>query len=143
MNKRFVLSVIVLFFVSMVTGFVVHGVLLGADYAKLGNLFRTPEDSRSHFAWMLLAHVFIAVGFTWIYRAGRGDRPWFGQGVRFGLAVAVMSLIPGYMIYYAVQPMPLDVVVKQMVFDTVAMMVLGVAAAAVNRDAREPAALRG
>jgi hypothetical protein len=134
MNKRFLVSVVALFVASMVTGFVVHGALLGADYARLTTLFRTPEDSQQHFVWMLLAHVFIAVGFTWVYRAGRDSRPWLGQGVRFGLAIAVLSTIPVYLIYFAVQPMPMALVVKQIVFDTVSMVILGIVAAAVNRD---------
>jgi hypothetical protein len=135
MNKRFLLSVVALFVVSMVLGFVVHGLLLGAEYQKLTpNLFRAEQDSQAHFGAMLLAHVFIAVGFTWVYRAGRNDRPWLGQGVRFGIAVAVLATIPGYLIYYAVQPMPLELVVKQVVFDTIAMILMGITAAAVNRD---------
>jgi hypothetical protein len=143
MNKRFALSVVAIFVTSMLTGMIVHGMLLGGDYMKLTpHLFRGEEDSQAHFAWMLLAHVFIAVGFTWIYRAGRDARPWAGQGIRFGLAVAVMSVIPGYLIYYAVQPMPGDLVVKQVIFDTLAMVVLGLVAAAVNRDARTDAASR-
>ena len=135
MNMRFLVSVVVLFIASMVLGIVVHGMLLGADYQKLvPNLFRTEQDAHSHFIWMLVAHVSIAVGFTWIYRAGRNQRPWLGQGLRFGVAVAVLTTIPTYLIYYAVQPMPSDVVVKQVVFDTIAMIVMGVIAAAVNRD---------
>ena len=34
----------------------------------------------------------------------------------------------------AVQPMPADLVVKQVILDTLSMMVLGIVAAAVNRD---------
>jgi len=135
MNMRFLVSVVVLFVVSMVLGFVVHGLALGAEYQKLTpNLFRTEQDGQAHFGWMLIAHVFMAVGFTWIYRAGRDNRPWLGQGVRFGLAVAVLAPIPGYLIYYAVQPMPFDLVVKQIVFDTISMVLMGIVAAAVNRD---------
>jgi drug/metabolite transporter (DMT)-like permease len=135
MNMKFVISVVVLFVVSMALGFVVHGMLLGADYAKLvPGVFRSPQDSEAHFVYMLLAHVFIAVGFTWVYRAGRDNRPWMGQGLRFGLAIAVLTTVPTYLIYFAVQPMPSDLVAKQIVFDTVAMVIMGVVAAAVNRD---------
>lgn len=135
MNTRFLISVVALFVASMILGIVVHGVLLGADYQKLiPNLFRTEQDGQAHFSWMLIAHVLIAVGFTWVYRAGRDSRPWLGQGVRFGLAIAVLATIPGYLIYYAVQPMPPDLVVKQVVFDTIAMVVMGIVAAFVNRD---------
>ena len=134
MNKRFVLSVVALFVASMILGMVVHGMVLGGDYARLGALFRSPEQQQQFFPWMILAHVILAIGFTWVYRAGRDARPWLGQGVRFGLAVALLSVIPGYLVYYAVQPMPGDLVVKQVVLDTISMMILGVVAAAVNRD---------
>ena len=135
MNKTFVVSVVALFVVSMALGFVVHGLLLGADYAKLQGIFRSPQDSEQYFLAMLAAHLFIAIGFTWIYRQGRDSaRPFLGQGVRFGLAVAVLTTVPTYLIYYAVTPMPSDVVAKQIVFDVVAMVVMGIVAAAVNRD---------
>jgi len=43
------------------------------------------------FGWMLLAHVFLALGSTWIYVNGREAGPWFPQGVRFGVAVAWLN----------------------------------------------------
>ena len=134
MNKRFVLSVVAVFFASMVLGMVVHGMLLGGDYARLTSLFRSEQQQQQYFPWMVLAHVVMAIWFTWVYRAGRDARPWLGQGLRFGLAIALLSIVPGYLIYYAVQPMPGDLVVKQVVLDTISMMVLGIVVAAVNRD---------
>jgi hypothetical protein len=134
MNKSFVLSVVAMFIVSMILGFVVHGFLLAGEYAKLVNLFRTPEDSQRHFAFMLLAHVFMAIGWTWIYRIGREEKPWLGQGIRFGIAVAVLCTIPGYLIYFAVQPMPSDMVALQIAYDTIACVIMGIVVAAVNRD---------
>jgi len=136
MNKKFVISVVVLFVASMVFGIVVHGMLLGADYEKLQGLFRSPADHQAYFPYMLAAHVLAAVGLTWIYRAGRDSRPWLGQGVRFGLAVAVLTTIPTYLIYFAVQPMPSDLVAKQIVFDCIAMVLMGILTAALNRDPR-------
>jgi hypothetical protein len=137
MNKRFVISVVVVFVASMVLGMVVHGMLLGADYGKLvaAGLFRAPEDAQKHFPYMLLAHVFLAIGYTWIYRKGRDiSRPWFQQGARFGIAVALITVIPTYLIYFAVQPMPVELVAKQIVLDFIAVLALGVVTAAVNRD---------
>jgi len=131
---RFALSVVVMFIASMLLGFLVHGVLLGPEYAKLTTtLFRPEAEAQKYFHWMLIAHVFIAIGFTWIYRMGREDKPWLGQGLRFGLAVAVLTTIPTYLIYLAVQPMPEALVVKQILFDTVAMLVMGVVVAVVNK----------
>ena len=138
MNKTFVISVVALFVVSMLLGMVVHGMLLGSDYQKLTEvgLFRTESDSQAHFVYMLSAHLVMAIGITWVYRQGRDARPWLGQGVRFGIALAFVATIPTYLIYFAVQPMPSDLVAKQIAFDLVSMVILGVVAAALNRDAK-------
>jgi len=136
MNKRFLVSVVVMFVASMLMGFVVHGFLLHNDYNRLTpNLFRAPQEAEHYFGWMLLAHVFLAIGWTWIYRQGRENgKPWLAQGLRFGIAVAVISAIPTYLIYYAVQPMPSDLVAQQVVFDTISCLILGIVVAFVNRD---------
>ena len=136
MNKQFLLSVVVLFILSLVLGFVVHGCLLKGDYAQLPNLMRTEAGQQRHFPAMLLAHVFIAIGITAIYRRGReAGKGCFGQGVRFGVLLAMVSIIPGYLIYYAVEPMPLSLVEKQIVLDTITMILLGLAAAGLNKQA--------
>jgi len=135
MGKRFWISVAVMFVATLLLDFVVHAVLLGPDYAALTpRLFRADADAQAHFPFMLLAHAFVAIGITWLYRGGRGARPWAGQGVRFGLALAFYAVVPTYLIYFAVQPLPAALVAKQIVFDTVAAILLGLIAAAVNRD---------
>ena len=135
MSKRFWISVVVMFVAAMACDFIVHGLLLGRDYAALTpKLFRPEADAQSYFPFMLLAHAFMAIGITWLYRGGRSARPWAGQGVRFGLALAFYGVVPTYLIYFAVQPTPGALVAKQIVFDTVSAIILGLIAAAVNRD---------
>jgi len=136
MNKMYTLTWLVTFVVWMAGSFVVHGTLLQADYAKLPNLFRPEVDAQQYFPLMLLAHVILAGAFTWIYARGVEARPWFGQGLRFGLVVALLTVVPTYTIYYVVQPMPGMHVVKQIVFDGVLMLVLGVVAAFMYRDGK-------
>jgi len=133
MNKRFLLSVIVIFVLSMALGFFVHGFLLNQDYAQLPGLFRTQEDSANYFPYMLLAHVFIAVGFVWVYVKGKEDRPFLMQGVRFGVAIAILMTIPTYLIYYAVQPMPDAIVIKQIAYDTLGVILMGIVVAWLNK----------
>lgn len=134
MNKTFVLSVVAVFVMSMLLGYVVHHVLLGGEYAKLVQMFRMPADAKAHFPFMIAANVIMAIGWTWIYRIGRENKPWLGQGVRFGIAVALLCTIPMYLIYFAVQPYPSDVVALQIGYDTIASVILGIVVAAVNRD---------
>lgn len=126
MTKKFWLCSLALFVVAMATDFVLHGLLLHADYAQLPSLMRTEADSQAYFHWMILAHVFIALAFVWIYQHGREAKPWLGQGLRFGLAVALLTVVPTYLIYYVVQPLPGMLVAKQIAFDLVRTIGLGV-----------------
>jgi hypothetical protein len=135
MKGKFFLAWVVAFVVSMLGGFVVHGTLLAAEYQKLTNLFRNETDAQAYFPWMLLAHVILSGAFVWIYSRGIEARPWLGQGVRYGFAVACLTAIPIYMIYYAVQPMPGSVAVRQIVYDTILWVIVGIATAWVYRGA--------
>lgn len=128
MNRKFLLGWPMLFVAWMLGSFVVHGVLLNADYTALqGKLFRTPEDSQQYFPIMLLAHVCLAGALVWIYARGREQgKPWMGQGVRYGAAVALLTAVPTNMIYFAVQPMPVALMLKQVMLDGGLIVVLGV-----------------
>ena len=84
---------------------------------------------------MLLAHVILAGAFVWIYARGRENRPWLGQGLRYGLAMALLTVVPRYAIYYVVQPMPGDMVVMQIVLDGIVVLVLGAIVAYLYRGA--------
>ena len=134
MSMIVAISAAVMAVMSLALGFVVHVWLLGPEYKTLGALFRPEDQQMGFFGFMIAAHVLIGIGFTWIYRMGREAKPFLGQGVRFGLAVAVLAVIPTYLIYYAVQPIPGNVVAKQIVFDTIAMVLMGIVCAWINQD---------
>ena len=135
MNRRFLVAWVVVFVAWMAGSFVVHGTLLHDDYLKLSTLFRTEADSQAYFPLMILAHVLMAGAFVWIYSRGVESRPWPAQGIRFGIAVAFLTVIPTYMIYYVVQPMPGSLVVRQILFDGILMVLLGMLAAFLHRRA--------
>jgi hypothetical protein len=136
MNKKFAIAWLSIFVVWMIGSFIVHGVLLHDDYAKLPNLFRPEADAEQYFPFMILAHVVMAGAFAWIYARGVEAKPWLGQGIRFGLVIALLTVVPTYTIYYAVQPMPGISVIKQMVFDGALLLVLGAVAAFLYRNAK-------
>ena len=135
MDKKYLISAVVVFVVWMVGSMLVHGIWLGETYAALGALFRPEEGQMETFPVMILAHVIMACAFVWIYRRGQEDGPWLPQGVRYGLAIAVLAPIPTYMIYYAVQPLPADMVIKQIIGDGLLVVVLGIVAAFLNKPA--------
>ena len=127
MGKRFLIAWLSIFVLWMIGSFVVHGSLLYADYAALPNLFRPEADAQRYFPLMILAHVILSGAFVWIYSRGVEDKPWLMQGVRYGIAVAFLTIVPTYIIYYVVQPMPGATVVRQIVFDGLLVVALGVA----------------
>lgn len=49
-----------------------------------------------------------------------------------GVALALFSTVPWYLIYYAVEQLPPSLVVKQVAFDGVGMLLLGVLVAFLN-----------
>jgi hypothetical protein len=126
MDKRFWVCGLVMSIAALLLGFIVHGLLLAPDYAALGAMFRSDDDSRHYVHWMVLAHVLIGFSMTWIYARGFSDGPpSSAQGLRFGLAMALFSTVPGYLIYYAVQPLPAALVIKQLLFGMATMLLLG------------------
>lgn len=134
MNKKFLISWVVIFVAWMAGSFVVHGLLLGADYASAEpNMMRPEAEQQAMFHWMLIAHIMLAGAFVWIYDRGNEMKPWLQQGVRFGIAVALLAIVPVYLIYYAVQPTPGMLVAKQIVFDGTLIVILGIIVAFLNK----------
>jgi hypothetical protein len=138
MDRKFFIAWLVTFIAWMFGSFVVHGALLQADYAKLPQLFRAEADAQQYFPFMLLAHVLMSGAMARIYARGVEAKPWLGQGLRFGATVALLTVVPTYLIYYAVQPMPGAHVVRQIVFDGVLVVLLGTLLAFLYRQRASP-----
>ena len=128
MDKRFWVCGLLLSIAALLLDFLVHGALLKGDYDALvaRGLMRAPDDAQRYLPYMLAAHLLIGYGLTWLYRQGVDRaRPNLGQGLRFGAAIALVATIPGYLIYYAVQPLPATLVHKQLLCGTAATLLLG------------------
>ncbi len=76
----------------------------------------------------------MAGAFVWIYSRGIEERAWLPQGLRFGVAVTLLALVPTYLMYYVVQPMPGVMVAQQIIFDAVVVLLLGVLVAYLYRE---------
>ena len=124
MDKKFLLTFIVVFVVSMILGFITHGWALMDEYNATG-IYRTEEAQQDLMMWMLLAHVIMAFAFVKLYAGGREDKPWLGQGLRFGFYFGLFAAVGIYMIFYVVLPMPEMLAFRQAAYDLINMMVLG------------------
>lgn len=138
MDKRFWISGVVMTIATMLLGWFVHGFLLAGDYSSLvGTIMRSPEEASGYLHWMLVADVCIGFAMTWIYRQGiDAGKSALSQGLRFGVAVALLTVVPQFLIYYAVERLPAALVHKQLIFDSLRMIVLGVLVANLNPRSR-------
>jgi len=130
MNLRLILAGVAGFLISMIGGIVFHGLLLRPDYAPLvaSGVMRTDADAAGYLPFMIISHLIKGIAFAWIYTKGlTPGAPALMQGLKFGLATVFLVTIPLYLVYYAVEPMPGLLVAKQIVSDTIVMILMGVA----------------
>ncbi len=131
MNKCIV-SAIVMFVMAWALSFFVHGVLLFADYSVTAGM-RPPAEAQALLPYMFLAHALFGAAFAWVYVQGKEDKPWLAQGLRYGIAMACVTVIPMYLIYHVVTPVALVVALKQIGYDTVRVVLMGIVLAWINR----------
>lgn len=130
-TTRIVIGIVVIFVLSCLFGTLIHGMLLRSDYATVANLYRSAADTK--FIIIFVGYLGFAIGSVWMYAHGVEDRPWLGQGVRFGIAVWLVLAIPSFLIAYAVQPIPESLVWKQLGYELINKIVLGIVTAGIIR----------
>ncbi|QDW66178.1 hypothetical protein [Luteimonas granuli] len=126
MDKRFWICGIVVGAAGLLFGFLVHGLLLRGEYQALAALYRSPEQANAQAAWIVPAYLLLGLAMTWLYRRmPASDGIDLARGARFGLAVALVSYVPGHMLAFVAQPLPLSLMLRQVALDLVAMVLLG------------------
>ena len=132
MGKKCVISAVTMFVMALALSFFVHGVLLYPDYAVTPGM-RPPAEANALMPYMILAQALFGIAFAWVYVQGKEDKPWLAQGIRFGIAIAFLTVIPTYLIYHVVTPVPLALALKQIVYDTIRVALMGIVLAWINR----------
>ena len=133
MSKKMVTAVVVAFVMFSALGYLVHGYLLADAYGRLPNLWRTTADSAKHMPFILIANLVMAIPFVWIYERGRQDKPFLGQGIRYGIAMAALVPAGKFIAYYAIQPIPHSIALHQILFDGVAIVLTSIVVARIYK----------
>src|SRR5256885_4055530 len=136
--KRFALSVVVVFVLSQIFAIVIHGFILGPDYRPFyGTLLRPMRISGSA-AVLPLAHLAMAIAFVALFsrwvRPGGDD---IAQGLKFGVLAWLFGPVPMYLLWFAEQPWPLSLTIKQLALELFTMLVLGTFTAMLYRAAHD------
>jgi hypothetical protein len=134
MDRKWWMATLAAFVTSVVLNFVVHGLILSGDYAALQGVYRPHGFEAWRFLLLLVAQLIMAGAMATLYPFGLEKRPYIGQGVRFGLLAACVSVVPLTLINYAVTRITLSLTIKQVVLEAVVVTAMGVAIAWVHRN---------
>jgi len=132
MSVKKTLGAILAGFIVLAGGhFLIHAVWLKGDYMATKDIWR-PPDAMMHRLWVLyLADFLLAVGAALIYARGVESKPWVGQGIRFGILLALVTAVPQSFVEYAIYPIPHMLAVKWIIGEGLLSIVLGLVIAAI------------
>jgi hypothetical protein len=130
-TTRIIIAIIVVFVLSVAFGTLIHAFLLKADYEQVAHLYRSAADTK--FFVIFAAYLAFAIGSVWLYSKGVEDKPWLGQGLRFGFAIWLITSATGFLIEYATQPIGETLLYKQLGYEFVNKLILGAVTAAIVR----------
>lgn len=130
MNMKKTLGAIVAAFVVQVVGlYLIHGVWLKEAYVETAALWR-PQDALLHRMWiMLVGDVIYVAGVVWIYARGVEAKPWVGQGIRFGILLALVTTVFGSLSAYVMVPVSHLLVLKWIIGEGLLNVLLGLVVA--------------
>jgi hypothetical protein len=129
--KKKVGAVVAGFVVQLSRLFVIHSVWLKQYYMASASLWRSQEDATSRVWAMLLSVLIYVIGAVWIYAHGVESKPWIGQGIRFGILLAMVTVVYGSLSGWVILPISPMLVLKWIVGESLLSLLFGVVVAAI------------
>jgi hypothetical protein len=124
------------FLASQIFAIVIHGFILAGDYAPFyGNLLRDQNAGPEPQALLLpVAHLSFTCALVWIYSRLSIEGSHVVRGLKLGVAAWAAGQAPLYMLWYAEQPWPGELLVKQLGLELIASLAIGLTIALVGRQ---------
>ncbi len=127
--KKFIAAVVVGYLLVGALGYLIHNVWLMPVYREYEGVWRT-ESVMMHKRWvMLVGQLIFTILFAWIYTRGVESKPWVGQGIRYGILMTLLAVVPAACAQYTVYPIPYTLALKWMAAGGVQLVVLGLVVA--------------
>ena len=131
--KKPIVAIVVGYVVLMATDWLIHDVWLMRDYAAVPDSWR-PFADMQHKMWIMWVGEFIfAAAFAFIYARGVESKPWIGQGIRYGIVMTFMTVIPTSLGEYVIYRIPHMLAVKWMVAGAIQLVILGLVVAGIYK----------
>jgi hypothetical protein len=142
-KTRIFLTGLAALFVAELLASIIHGYVLAADYAPYyGTLLRGGADPAWQFAFLPLAHLAWVGGLVWVYLRVTFTGSLVVQALKLGFLGWVIGQVPLWLLWFAEQPWPNGLVVKQLALELASSLLVGItiAACAGGADKRAAAA---
>jgi hypothetical protein len=137
--KKTIGAIVASFILLSVGGYLIHSVWLAQDYVQHSDLWRT-QDAMMHRLWSIyIANLIFSIGAVLIYVRGVEAKPWAGQGIRFGILLVLVTVIPQSLVEYFVYPLPHQLVLKWIIAGSLLTIIVGLVIAAICQP-KQPAA---
>jgi hypothetical protein len=135
-KTRIFLTGLAALFVAELLATAIHGFVLAADYAPYyGTLLRGGDSPSWQLVFLTVAHAAYIGGLVWIYSRIPFAGARVTQGLRLGLLGWVVGQVPLWLVWFAEQPWPSSLVVKQLALELGSSLIVGVTIAALARRA--------
>jgi hypothetical protein len=135
-RARAAATIIVAFLVAQLFAVVIHGFVLSADYAPFqGTLLRAASSGAPPWQMLFLpvVHLSLIVPLVWVYGRLRLEGPTAVRGLKLGMLAWTMGQLPVWLLWYAQQPWPGSLVMKQLGWELLASLAIGITIAAMAR----------
>jgi hypothetical protein len=134
-TARAVATTLAAFLVAQILAIAIHGFILAGDYAPFyGTLLR---DQTGDPVWQALllpvSHLCLISGLVWIYSRLLLAGSYAVRGLKLGVMAWLVGQAPLYLLWYAEQPWPDSLVVKQLGLGLLASLAIGLTIAFVSR----------
>ncbi len=121
-------------FVLQVAGmYLIHDVWLKTDYELTASLWRTPAEINHRMWAMMIANVIYAVAVVLIYVRGVERKAWAGQGIRFGILLALVTTVYVSIASWVMVPVPHSLPMKWIIGEGAVCILLGLLVAAITQ----------
>lgn len=132
--KKLVIASVATFVILMATNYLVHSIWLMPDYDAIPLSHRSPWGIQHRFWAMVVGQVFFSVMFAYIYTRGRENKAWIEQGIRYGILLALLTVVPTSLSEYTVYIVPYRLAIKWMVAGGIQLVLAGLVVAAIFKD---------
>lgn len=124
--KKTAIATVAGFVLQMGGSYLLHSVILMKSYTDTSGLWRT-EDAMGHRMWvMLIAQFVFVLGAVLIYQRGLERKGAIGQGIRYGILLAMVSIVPASLIEYVTVPIPHTIAFHWIIGEGVQCLLLGI-----------------